>query len=64
MDVSWPRWFQRVVQQNEKLTGLPASFGNQATLLGDYQASIDAMAAEIDTATPLRARRVLHRRVG
>jgi cardiolipin synthase len=51
MDVSWPRWFQRVVQQNEKLTGLPASFGNQATLLGDYQASIDAMAAEIDTAT-------------
>jgi cardiolipin synthase len=51
MDVSWPRWFQRVVQQNETLTGLPASFGNQATLLGDYQASIDAMAAEIDTAT-------------
>ncbi len=51
MDESWPRWFQRVVQQNEKLTGIPASFGNQATLLGDYQGSIDAMAAEIDTAT-------------
>ena len=51
MDVSWPRWFQRVVQQNEKLTGIPASYGNQATLMGDYQASIDAMAAEIDTAT-------------
>ncbi len=50
---SWPRWFQRVVQQNEKLTGIPASFGNQATLLGDYQGSIDAMAAEIDTATHL-----------
>ena len=51
MDHSWPRWFQRVVQQNEKLTGIPASFGNRATLLGDYQGSIDAMAAEIDTAT-------------
>ena len=51
MDDSWPRWFQRVVQQNEDLTGLPASRGNEATLLGDYQGSIDAMAAEIDTAT-------------
>jgi len=50
MDITWPRWFQRVVQQNEKLTGIPASNGNQATLLGDYQGSIDAMAAEIDTA--------------
>ncbi|MET0781644.1 MAG: cardiolipin synthase [Microbacterium sp.] len=50
MDPTWPRWFQRVVQQNEKLTGIPASYGNQATLLGDYQGSIDAMAAEIDTA--------------
>jgi cardiolipin synthase A/B len=50
MDIAWPRWFQRVVQQNEKLTGIPASYGNQATLLEDYQGSIDAMAAEIDTA--------------
>ena len=47
----WPRWFERVVQQNERLTALPASFGNEASLYGDYQASIDAMAAEIDTAT-------------
>lgn len=51
MDDSWPRWFQRVVLQNEKLTGIPASFGNHATLLRDYQGSIDAMTAEIDTAT-------------
>lgn len=51
MDTAWPRWFQRVVQQNETLTGLPASYGNEATLIGDYQASIDAMAAEIDRAT-------------
>jgi cardiolipin synthase len=50
-DASWPRWFQRVVQQNEKLTGIPAMAGNEATLLDDYQGSIDAMAAAIDTAT-------------
>jgi cardiolipin synthase len=51
MDASWPRWFQRVVQQNESLTALPATTGNEATLYSDYQGSIDAMAAEIDTAT-------------
>ena len=49
-DASWPRWFQRVVQQNQKLTALPASDGNEATLLPHYQESIDAMAAEVDTA--------------
>jgi cardiolipin synthase len=48
---TWPRWFQRVVQQNLALTALPAVGGNSATLLPDYQGSIDAMAAEIDTAT-------------
>ena len=47
---TWPRWFQRVAQQNEDLTALPALGGNTATLYGDYQASIDAMAADIDTA--------------
>jgi cardiolipin synthase len=50
-DASWPRWFQRIVQQNEALTALPATPGNEASLYSDYQASIDAMAAEIDTAT-------------
>ncbi|WP_349425580.1 cardiolipin synthase [Microbacterium sp. LWS13-1.2] len=50
IEADWPRWFQRVVQQNETLTALPASGGNDASLFGDYQASIDAMAAEIDTA--------------
>jgi cardiolipin synthase len=39
-----------VVQQNQTLTQLPAVGGNTATLIGDYQGSIDAMAAEIDTA--------------
>lgn len=47
---TWPRWFQRVAQQNEDLTSLPAVGGNDATLYGDYQASIDAMAAEVDRA--------------
>ena len=47
---TWPRWFQRIAQQNEELTALPAMAGNDATLYGDYQASIDAMAAEIDRA--------------
>ena len=50
-DASWPRWFQRVVQQNQNLTALPASDGNEATLLPHYQESLDAMAAELDTAT-------------
>jgi cardiolipin synthase len=50
-DPLWPRWFQRVVEQNETLTGIPATFGNEAVLLDDYQGSIDAMAAAIDTAT-------------
>lgn len=50
MRQEWPRWFRRVVQQNETLTALPASEGNRATLYGDYQESIDAMADEIDTA--------------
>lgn len=47
----WPKWFQRVVDQNLALTALPAVGGNTATLLGEYNASIDAMAAEIDSAT-------------
>lgn len=50
MEQDWPRWFQRVVQQNENLTALPASDGNEASLYPDYQASIDAMAEAIDTA--------------
>jgi cardiolipin synthase len=48
---TWPRWFHRLVDQNLKLTALPALGGNSGTLLADYSGSIDAMAAEIDTAT-------------
>lgn len=47
---TWPAWFASIVQQNRTLGALPASGGNRAELIGDYQASIDRMAAEIDTA--------------
>ena len=47
---AWPAWFASIVRQNRTLGALPASGGNRAELFGDYQASIDRMAAEIDTA--------------
>ncbi|WP_254359510.1 cardiolipin synthase [Microbacterium hominis] len=47
----WPAWFQRVTTQNERLTALPPVDGNALALIDDYQASIDAAAAAIDTAT-------------
>jgi cardiolipin synthase len=50
-DRSEPRWFQRVLEQNEALTGIPALHGNAMTLNGDYDDSIVQMAAEIDKAT-------------
>ena len=48
---TWPDWFASLVRQNQQLGALPAVGGNSATLIGDYTTSIDAMAAEIDTAT-------------
>ncbi|TDN91174.1 cardiolipin synthase [Microbacterium sp. BK668] len=50
-----PRWFQRVLQQAETLTGIPALHGNAMTLNGDYNGSILQMAAEVD-----RAKRYVH----
>ncbi|WP_353814601.1 cardiolipin synthase [Agromyces sp. SYSU T00266] len=47
---SWPAWFDSAVAQNTRLTGLPATSGNRATLIDDYRGSIDAMAADIATA--------------
>ena len=58
---TWPTWFATIVEQNRRLGALPALGGNTATLIGDYQASIDAMTADVDTAEQFRARRVLHR---
>jgi cardiolipin synthase len=48
---AWPTWFASAVEQNSRLTGLPASSGNRATLIDDYQASIDGMAADVAAAT-------------
>src|SRR3954471_3838882 len=47
---TWPQWFTSLVTQNQRLGALPAVGGSAATLSGDYTGSIDAMAAEIDTA--------------
>jgi cardiolipin synthase len=47
---TWPDWFSSVVEQNTRLGALPALGGNSATLIGDYQASIDAMTVAIDAA--------------
>ena len=46
----WPDWFASLVRQNQELGALPALGGNTAELIDDYQASIDAMAAAIDSA--------------
>ncbi|KRE23514.1 cardiolipin synthase [Agromyces sp. Soil535] len=48
---AWPVWFAGLVRQNQDLGALPAVGGNTAALIGDYVASVDAMADEIDTAT-------------
>jgi cardiolipin synthase len=47
---TWPAWFASLTEQNQVLGALPAVGGNTASLIGDYRGSIDAMAAEIDTA--------------
>lgn len=49
-DASWPAWFGRLVAQNEELTAIPAVAGNEASLLADYEGSIQAIAEEIDRA--------------
>ncbi|TFC99506.1 cardiolipin synthase [Cryobacterium sinapicolor] len=48
---SWPPWFASVVELNLHLGAVPIAGGNNATLIGDYNASIEAMAADIHTAT-------------
>ena len=48
---AWPDWFASLVRQNHELGALPAVGGNAATLIGDYRSSIDAMTADIESAT-------------
>ena len=47
---AWPSWFRTISEQNRRLGALPATGGNRAELIGDYQASIDRMAADLDLA--------------
>jgi len=47
---TWPPHFRSIVHQNQQLASLPAVDGNRLELIEDYQGSIDAMAAAIDTA--------------
>lgn len=47
---AWPSWFRTITEQNRVLGALPATGGNRAELIGDYQSSIDRMARDIDSA--------------
>ncbi|WP_280680023.1 cardiolipin synthase [Cryobacterium sp. CG_9.6] len=48
---AWPAWFASVVELNTRLGAVPIIGGNTARLIGDYNASIAAMAAAIRTST-------------
>ncbi|PPF90047.1 cardiolipin synthase [Subtercola sp. Z020] len=54
-DKPWPPWLRSVVHLNRELGAMPLVGGNSASLIGDYAASIAAMAAEVD-----RAERFVH----
>ena len=47
----WPVWLEPVVTLSQDLTQMPLVGGNNAHLIDDYEGSLAAMAAEIDTAT-------------
>ena len=47
----WPDWLASMVALNRNLGALPMVGGNAATLIEDYVGSLDAMIADIDTAT-------------
>ncbi|WP_353826685.1 cardiolipin synthase [Agromyces sp. SYSU T0242] len=47
----WPDWFEGVVTLNRNLGAMPLIGHNSARLIGDYEASLDAMADAIDRAT-------------
>ncbi|MEO6828134.1 MAG: cardiolipin synthase [Microbacteriaceae bacterium] len=46
----WPPWLESVAQLNRNLGAMPLVGGNEAQLIGNYQASLDAMTAEIEMA--------------
>jgi cardiolipin synthase len=47
----WPDWFEGIVRLNRNLGAMPLIGQNGARLIGDYQASLDAMSDAIDRAT-------------
>ena len=63
-DATAPSYVGSVATLNRNLGALPALGGNSVELLADYRGSIAAMAAEVDGARALRARGVLHHRLG
>jgi cardiolipin synthase len=50
-DRVWPGWLQSVVTLNRNLGSMPLVGGNTASLIGEYQGSLDAMTAAINAAT-------------
>ncbi|WP_308797212.1 cardiolipin synthase [Agromyces silvae] len=44
---SWPSWFEGIVQMNRNLGSMPLVGSNSAQLIGEYQDSLDQMAAAI-----------------
>jgi len=49
-DTVWPGWLESVVELNRNLGAMPLVGDNSARLFGEYQASLDAMIADIDAA--------------
>ena len=54
-DHPWPPWLEGVVELNRNLGAMPLVGGNRATLNGDYEGSLNAMAEEIR-----KARKYIH----
>ncbi|WP_022901094.1 cardiolipin synthase [Humibacter albus] len=50
-DNPWPPWLQQVVRLNRSLGAMPLVGGNTSTLIGDYQASLDAMTDAVNAAS-------------
>jgi cardiolipin synthase len=49
-DHPWPPWLESVVELNRNLGAMPLVGDNTASLLGDYDATLAAMIADIDAA--------------
>ncbi|WP_405372184.1 MULTISPECIES: cardiolipin synthase [unclassified Microbacterium] len=45
-----PTWFSQLVRLNQNLGAMPIAGDNGAQIISDYEGSLEAMAAEIDTA--------------